>query len=57
MSRKTLVWTGMLVGSLVGGYLPLAWGADLLSFSPLLCSTAGGILGIWLGFKLGDWLS
>jgi len=57
MSRKTLVWIGMLVGSLVGGYLPLAWGADILSFSPLLCSTAGGILGIWLGFKLGDWLS
>jgi hypothetical protein len=57
MSRKTLVWIGLSIGSLVGGYVPLLWGADVLSFSPLLFSAAGGILGIWLGFKLGDWLS
>jgi hypothetical protein len=57
MSRKTLVWIGLSIGSLVGGYVPLLWGADVLSFSPLVSSAAGGILGIWLGFKLGDWLS
>lgn len=57
MSRKTLVWIGLSIGSLVGGYVPLLWGADVFSFSPLLFSAAGGILGIWLGFKLGDGLS
>ncbi len=57
MSRKTLVWIGLSIGSLVGAYVPFLWGADVLSFSPLLSSAAGGFLGIWLGFKLGDWLS
>jgi hypothetical protein len=57
MSRKTLVWIGLSVGSIVGGYVPQLWGADLFSFSALLSSTAGGFLGIWLGFKAGDWLS
>jgi hypothetical protein len=57
MSRKTLVWIGLSIGSVVGAYVPLLWGADLFSFSALLSSTAGGFLGIWLGFKLVDWLS
>jgi hypothetical protein len=57
MSRKTLVWIGMSLGSVVGAYVPQLWGADVLSFSALLCTTVGGFLGIWLGFKLGDWLS
>jgi hypothetical protein len=54
MNQKTLVWIGMFVGSTVGSYLPLLWGAGFLSLSSVLLSGAGGILGIWLGFKLGQ---
>jgi hypothetical protein len=57
MSRKTLVWIGLSIGSLGGGYAPVLWGGDVFSYSALLFSTVGGILGIWLGFKLGEYFS
>jgi hypothetical protein len=54
MSTKTLIWIGMFVGSAIGGYLPVLWGGDLLSFAGLILSTLGGIGGIWLGYRLGE---
>jgi hypothetical protein len=54
MGRKSLVWIGMTVGSAVGGYLPVLWGGDLLSFSSLILSGVGGILGIWLGDRFRE---
>ncbi len=54
MSRKALVWIGLSIGSLAGGYAPVLWGGDVFSYSALLLSTVGGILGIWLGFTLGE---
>jgi hypothetical protein len=54
MGRKSLVWIGMTVGSAVGGYLPVLWGGDLLSFSSLILSGLGGILGIWLGDRFRE---
>ncbi len=53
VNGRSLIWIGMVVGSTVGGFLPLLWGGDLLSFSGLFGSGAGGILGIWLGYKVG----
>ena len=44
----------MTVGSAVGGYLPVLWGGDLLSFSSLILSGVGGILGIWLGDRFRE---
>jgi hypothetical protein len=49
-----LVWIGMIVGSAVGGYLPVLWGGDLFSFSSLILSGVGGILGIWLGNRFSE---
>lgn len=54
MSKKTLVIIGMSLGSLAGGYLPSLWGEDIFSMWSLLLSAAGAMLGIWLGYKLGD---
>jgi hypothetical protein len=54
MSRRALIWIGLTVGSAGGGYLPLLWGGDLISFSALLSSAAGGLVGIWLGYRFGD---
>ena len=54
MSRKTLVWIGLFIGSAIGGYLPALWGSDGFSLSSLLGSAIGGAGGIWLGFKMGD---
>jgi hypothetical protein len=49
-----LVWIGMIVGSAVGGYLPALWGGDLSSFSSLILSGVGGILGIGLGNRFSE---
>ena len=54
MSAKALIWIGMIVGSAIGGYLPVLWGGDFLSFSGLILSTLGGIGGIWLAYRLGE---
>jgi hypothetical protein len=54
MGRKSLVWIGMAVGSAAGGYLPARWGGGLFSFTSLILSGVGGILGIWLGDRLSE---
>ena len=54
MGRKSLVRIGMIVGSVVGGYLPALWGGDLLSFTSLVLSGVGGVLGIWLGDRFSE---
>lgn len=51
MEKKTIM-LGMLVGSVVGGGIPMLWGADILSFAPIIFTVIGGLLGIWLAYKL-----
>ena len=48
---KKLVMLGMIIGSTIGGCVPILFGADSLSFSSLFGSLVGGILGIWLFYK------
>lgn len=43
---------GMIAGSFIGGYVPVLFGADLLSFTSIIGNGIGGILGIWIAFKL-----
>ncbi len=54
MNTKSLVWIGAFVGSTIGGFIPDLWGAGLFSFSSILLSSLGAILGIYLGFKVGQ---
>jgi hypothetical protein len=54
MSRKTLIWIGLTVGSAVGGYLPALWGGNLISLTSVALSAVGGIVGIWLGYRFGE---
>jgi hypothetical protein len=48
---------GMTIGSIAGGYMPTLLGANAFSLTSLFGSTAGGILGIWLAFKLSRQMS
>jgi hypothetical protein len=41
----------MTIGSLIGGYVPVLFGAGLFSYSSLLGNTLGGLLGIWVTYK------
>ena len=55
MNAKSLIWIGAFVGGAVGAYIPALWGdTSLLSFSSIITSTIGGILGIWVGYRFGE---
>lgn len=45
---------GVLVGSVIGGFIPEIWGASALSFSSLLFGVVGAFVGLWLGFRLSQ---
>jgi hypothetical protein len=49
---RTAIWTGILIGSTLGGFIPALWGGDLLSYSGLLLSGAGAFAGLWVGYKM-----
>lgn len=53
MERKTLIWWGLFIGSTIGGFVPSLWGASVFALSSVFLSALGGILGIWLGYRLG----
>lgn len=52
MNSKSIIWVGMFVGSAIGGYIPMIWGGSLLSFTSIILTAVGGIIGIYLGFKI-----
>jgi hypothetical protein len=43
---------GMIIGSSVGGYVPTLLGADMFSLWSIVGSIAGGLLGIYLAYKI-----
>lgn len=51
MSSKSLVMLGMVVGSTIGGYIPVFFGASFFSAWSLLGSAFGGVLGIWITYR------
>ncbi|MEI6238531.1 MAG: hypothetical protein WCP15_03295 [bacterium] len=52
MSAKSLIWGGVLIGSAVGGAIPMLWGEGEISFSSLILSSVGALVGIYLGYRL-----
>jgi hypothetical protein len=57
MPSKTFIWIGMFVGSSIGSYLPVLWGAGFFSFTSIVLSAIGAIAGIWLGFKISKMIN
>jgi len=52
MSSKTVMYIGVTIGSVIGGYLPALWGGSLFSVSSILLSTLGGTIGLVITYKL-----
>jgi predicted MFS family arabinose efflux permease len=46
------IWLGILLGSCIGGFVPELWGAGLISYSGVLLSGVGALVGLWAGYKL-----
>jgi hypothetical protein len=49
---KKIILLGMLFGSVIGGFIPTYFGANMLSIWSILGSAVGAALGIWLTFKM-----
>lgn len=49
-----MIWLGLFVGSTAGGFIPLLWEGSALSLSSVFFSAAGGILGIWAGYRISN---
>lgn len=54
MDRKKLVLFGAIVGGYAGSYIPALWGAGIFSMWGIFLSAVGSLVGIWLGFQLGE---
>lgn len=44
----------MTIGSIIGGYVPSLWDANLFSLSSIIFTAIGGFAGIWLGYKISQ---
>jgi hypothetical protein len=54
---KKMIMGGMIIGSTIGGGLPVLWNPNgFFSFSSVFLSAAGGFVGIYCGFKLAKYL-
>ncbi|MEK9207247.1 MAG: hypothetical protein AAB922_02115 [Patescibacteria group bacterium] len=51
MSTKAWVTIWVLAGSIIGGYVPVIFGVSAFSFTSLLTSAIGGIIGVFIGIK------
>jgi hypothetical protein len=57
MSIKTFVWIGIFIGSSAGSWLGAVLGdGSLFSWQSLVGGTLGAFVGIYAGFKLGQYL-
>ncbi len=54
MNSKSLIWIGMFIGSSIGSAIPSLWGADIFSFSSIIWGLVGGVVGVWIGFKISE---
>ena len=53
--NKLLITIGAAIGGIIGAYIPFLWGdTDIFSGWSILLATVGGIVGIWVGFKLAQ---
>lgn len=51
---KTMIWIGITVGGLVGGWLgALMDHGNMLGAWSILIGGLGSIAGLWLGYKIG----
>jgi uncharacterized membrane protein YeaQ/YmgE (transglycosylase-associated protein family) len=54
MSNRALITIGTIVGSTIGGYLPTFFGVGIFSYTSILLSGVGAILGILIANHFSD---
>src|SRR5450631_3279202 len=51
---RSAIWMGIFIGSTIGGFIPLIWDDDMLSYSGVLFSGIGAFVGLWFGLRVDD---
>jgi predicted MFS family arabinose efflux permease len=51
MSSSRAIWFGIFVGSTIGGFVPLLWGGEMLSYSGVLLSGIGAFMALWIAAR------
>jgi hypothetical protein len=54
MESKSLIWIFLFIGSTVGGFIPTLWGDSFLGMWSVVLTAIGGIVGIYIGYKLDN---
>jgi uncharacterized membrane protein YeaQ/YmgE (transglycosylase-associated protein family) len=49
---KKIVMLGMVFGSFIGGWLPTFFGVGAFSFISVLAGFFGGVVGIWITYRM-----
>jgi len=52
---RSVIGICVTVGMIVGGYVPMLWGASSFSVSKLFFAALGGAAGVWAGVRLNDY--
>ena len=52
MPSRALIWVAILIGSTIGGGIPELWGAEMLSYTSLILSGVGALVGLWIAIKM-----
>jgi hypothetical protein len=53
---KGLIYGSVLVFSTIGAYVPALWHAGFMSMSSIVGGIIGTIAGIWIAYKLNDYV-
>ena len=54
---KTLVYAGVTIGGLIGGYLPVVlFNASALGLASIAAGFVGSIVGLWAGYRTYQYL-
>jgi len=54
MQSRSFIWIGVFIGSTIGSLIPGLWGDGMFSYSSVLLSGAGALVGLWIGFKMAS---
>jgi hypothetical protein len=57
MTSKKITWLFATIGLSVGSYLPILWGGSFLSYSSVLLTGVGGLVGVWIGIQVDHWVN
>jgi hypothetical protein len=49
---KGLIYLGVIIGGLIGSYIPVLFGQSAFSFVSILGGTIGSFAGLWVAYKL-----